>query len=167
MKWVLLSLSGYTVFAYLDYRLGKDRPGHQFFRTPSGERKKGTASYCRPVSPEATRRRWQLFISRLRRSSTLENWVREFARFAPSLAVQTYYGSKDDRPFLRQTLLETLKSRSASWDVLITTYNLATGDDKDRKFLRKIEWDVSKGVHFLRPLLTLFDRLAFLTKGMF
>lgn len=74
-------------------------------------------------------------------SSTLENWVREFARFAPTIAVQTYYGSKDDRPFLRQTLLETLRSRSTAWEVLITTYNLATGDDKDRKFLRKIEWD--------------------------
>ncbi|KAI0267146.1 SNF2 family N-terminal domain-containing protein [Gloeopeniophorella convolvens] len=74
-------------------------------------------------------------------SSTLENWVREFARFAPSIAVQTYYGGKDDRPLLRQTLLETLKSRSAGWEVLITTYNLATGDDKDRKFLRKIDWD--------------------------
>ncbi|KAI9507436.1 SNF2 family N-terminal domain-containing protein [Russula earlei] len=74
-------------------------------------------------------------------SSTLENWVREFAHFAPSIAVQTYYGGKDDRPFLRQTLLETLRSRSAPWEVLITTYTLATGDDKDRKFLRKIEWD--------------------------
>ncbi|KAH9083369.1 SNF2 family N-terminal domain-containing protein [Lactarius deliciosus] len=74
-------------------------------------------------------------------SSTLENWVREFAHFAPTIAVQTYYGSKDDRPTLRQTLLETLRSRSAAWEVLITTYNLATGDDKDRKFLRKIEWD--------------------------
>ncbi|KAI0300995.1 SNF2 family N-terminal domain-containing protein [Multifurca ochricompacta] len=74
-------------------------------------------------------------------SSTLENWVREFAHFAPSISVQTYYGSKDDRPSLRQTLLETLRSRSAAWEVLITTYNLATGDDKDRKFLRKIEWD--------------------------
>ncbi|KAI9455328.1 SNF2 family N-terminal domain-containing protein [Lactarius psammicola] len=74
-------------------------------------------------------------------SSTLENWVREFAHFAPTIAVQTYYGGKDDRPSLRQTLLETLRSRSAAWEVLITTYNLATGDDKDRKFLRKIEWD--------------------------
>ncbi|KAH9985991.1 SNF2 family N-terminal domain-containing protein [Russula compacta] len=74
-------------------------------------------------------------------SSTLENWVREFAHFAPSIAVHTYYGSKDDRPSLRQTLLETLRSRSAPWEVLITTYNLATGDEKDRKFLRKIDWD--------------------------
>jgi SWI/SNF-related matrix-associated actin-dependent regulator of chromatin subfamily A containing DEAD/H box 1 len=87
-----------------------------------------------------------VFLPCLYRSSTLENWVREFAHFAPSIAVQTYYGSKDDRLALRQTLLETLRSRTAPWEVLITTYNLATGDDKDRKFLRKIEWDVSRSV---------------------
>ncbi|KAI0058095.1 hypothetical protein BV25DRAFT_1891862 [Artomyces pyxidatus] len=75
-------------------------------------------------------------------SSTLENWVREFARFAPSISVQTYYGGKEDRPILRQTLLDTQRSKvSKGWEVLITTYNLATGDDKDRKFFRRMEWD--------------------------
>ena len=29
------------------------------------------------------------------------------------------------------------------WNVLITTYNLAQGDDHDRKFFRRIDWDVS------------------------
>ncbi len=62
MKWVLSSLFGYIIFAYLDHRFGKDCPGHQFIRTPSGEREKGAASYCRPVSPEATRGRWHSFI---------------------------------------------------------------------------------------------------------
>ncbi|TFY72950.1 hypothetical protein EVG20_g65 [Dentipellis fragilis] len=75
-------------------------------------------------------------------SSTLENWVREFDRFAPSISVQTYYGSKDERPMLRQNLMDTqLKKKKGGWEVLITTYNLASGDDKDRKFLRKMEWD--------------------------
>ncbi|TFY75886.1 hypothetical protein EWM64_g8126 [Hericium alpestre] len=75
-------------------------------------------------------------------SSTLENWVREFRFFAPSISVQTYYGSKDDRPVLRQSLLDTQKKKTRDgWEVLITTYNLASGDDKDRKFLRKLEWD--------------------------
>ena len=77
----------------------------------------------------------------LHSSSTLENWVREFGKFAPSLSVQTYYGGKDERPFLRQGLLDALKSEHR-WDVLITTYNLASGDPLDRKFLRKIEWEV-------------------------
>ncbi|KAF9475763.1 hypothetical protein BDN70DRAFT_883250 [Pholiota conissans] len=75
-------------------------------------------------------------------SSTLENWCREFARFAPSIVVQTYYADKNQRPLLRQTLLDTqMRNNSEGWEVLITTYNLAQGDDRDRKFFRKIEWD--------------------------
>ncbi|KAI6021392.1 SNF2 family N-terminal domain-containing protein [Pisolithus microcarpus] len=77
-------------------------------------------------------------------SSTLENWCREFARFAPSISVQTYYAGKEERPALRQTLFETQRRRnknSTGWEVLITTYNLAQGDERDRKFFRKIEWD--------------------------
>jgi hypothetical protein len=82
----------------------------------------------------------------LDRSSTLENWCREFARFAPSISVQTYYAGKEERPLLRQTLADTqsCKSRSGEgWEVLITTYNLAQGDERDRKFFRKMDWDVS------------------------
>jgi SWI/SNF-related matrix-associated actin-dependent regulator 1 of chromatin subfamily A len=79
-------------------------------------------------------------------SSTLENWCREFARFAPQVNVQTYYAGKEERPALRQTLNDTAKCKSRSdegWEVLITTYNLAQGDDRDRKFFRKLDWDVS------------------------
>ncbi|KAL4268944.1 hypothetical protein AB1N83_002062 [Pleurotus pulmonarius] len=77
-------------------------------------------------------------------SSTLENWCREFARFAPSISVQTYYAGKEERPHLRQTLSDTQACTSETgdgWEVLITTYNLAQGDEKDRKFFRRIEWD--------------------------
>ncbi|EIN11311.1 SNF2 family DNA-dependent ATPase [Punctularia strigosozonata HHB-11173 SS5] len=76
-------------------------------------------------------------------SSTLENWCREFARFAPDMVIQTYYAGKDERPMLRETLKETqaCKGVENGWEVLITTYNLAQGDDKDRKFFKRIEWD--------------------------
>ncbi|KAG5648487.1 hypothetical protein DXG03_003098 [Asterophora parasitica] len=77
-------------------------------------------------------------------SSTLENWCREFARFAPSIAVQTYYAGKEERAELRLTLHDTQRCKSTTdegWEVLITTYNLAQGDDRDRKFFRRIEWD--------------------------
>lgn len=77
-------------------------------------------------------------------SSTLENWCREFARFAPSISVQTFYAGKEERTNLRQTLIDTQRRSSktgAGWEVLITTYNLAQGDDRDRKFFRKMEWD--------------------------
>ncbi|KZT11032.1 uncharacterized protein LAESUDRAFT_361822 [Laetiporus sulphureus 93-53] len=76
-------------------------------------------------------------------SSTLENWCREFDRFASNMSVNTYYGGKEERPALRQSLLETRYNNKTGegWEVLITTYNLAQGDEKDRKFFRKIEWD--------------------------
>ncbi|KAF8161134.1 SNF2 family N-terminal domain-containing protein [Crassisporium funariophilum] len=77
-------------------------------------------------------------------SSTLENWCREFARFAPSIVIQTYYADKNERPQLRQLLTDTQRCQSKTgegWEVLITTYNLAQGDDRDRKFFRRIEWD--------------------------
>ncbi|KAG0707327.1 SNF2 family N-terminal domain-containing protein [Suillus ampliporus] len=77
-------------------------------------------------------------------SSTLENWCREFARFAPSISVQTFYAGKEERANLRQMLIDTQRGTSKNgtgWEVLITTYNLAQGDDRDRKFFRKMEWD--------------------------
>ncbi|KAJ8522002.1 hypothetical protein ONZ45_g1342 [Pleurotus djamor] len=79
-------------------------------------------------------------------SSTLENWCREFQRFAPSISYQTYYASKEERSDLRTDLLETQRSTNESdkgWEVLITTYNLVQGDERDRKFFRRIEWDCS------------------------
>lgn len=45
---------------------------------------------------------------------------------------------------LRQMLLDTQRSKlDDGWEVLITTYALAQGDDRDRKFFRKVEWEVS------------------------
>ncbi|TFY58522.1 hypothetical protein EVJ58_g6371 [Rhodofomes roseus] len=75
-------------------------------------------------------------------SSTLENWCREFQRFAPDIKFHTYYGAKDDRPALRQELLDSMATKvDDGWEVLITTYTLAQGDEKDRKFFRRITWD--------------------------
>jgi hypothetical protein len=61
--------------------------------------------------------------------------------------VQTFYAGKEERANLRQMLIDTRRGSSKNgtgWEVLITTYNLAQGDDKDRKFFRKMEWDVSQ-----------------------
>ncbi|EIW63409.1 uncharacterized protein TRAVEDRAFT_161700 [Trametes versicolor FP-101664 SS1] len=76
-------------------------------------------------------------------SSTLENWCREFQKFAgDSMNVETYYADKGDRPKLRDMLNNNVATRKpGGWNVLITTYNLAQGDDHDRKFFRRIEWD--------------------------
>lgn len=83
------------------------------------------------------------------RSSTLENWLREFKRFAPNIAVRAYYADKNNRSALRQELHETQRRRDDDgWEVLVTTYNLAQGDEKDRKFFRKMEWEVCRSAFF-------------------
>lgn len=65
--------------------------------------------------------------------------------------VETYYADKGDRPKLRDMLNSNVATRKpGGWNVLITTYNLAQGDDHDRKFFRRIEWDVSAAFHLLR-----------------
>lgn len=69
-------------------------------------------------------------------SSTLENWLREFQKFCPDLVVQAYYGSQAEREDLRYELMES------EYDVLVTTYNLATGAAPDFKFLRNQNFDM-------------------------
>ncbi|RKP32313.1 hypothetical protein METBISCDRAFT_12337 [Metschnikowia bicuspidata] len=69
-------------------------------------------------------------------ASTLENWLREFQKFCPTLEVQAYYGSQPEREDLRYELAES------HFDVLVTTYNLATGSQPDLKFLKSQAFDV-------------------------
>ncbi|KAL1748813.1 SNF2 family N-terminal domain-containing protein [Schizophyllum fasciatum] len=73
-------------------------------------------------------------------SSTLENWCREFKRFAPSLRWVTYYDDQKTREQLRMDLRDDDGS-PYNWEVLITTYDLACGNSKDSKFLRKFDWE--------------------------
>lgn len=66
-------------------------------------------------------------------ASTLENWLREFARFAPSLTILPYSGSVGERQEARQTLYDS------EIDVVITTYHYATSDhDFFRKELQPV-----------------------------
>ncbi|ODQ77750.1 hypothetical protein BABINDRAFT_163150, partial [Babjeviella inositovora NRRL Y-12698] len=69
-------------------------------------------------------------------SSTLENWMREFRKFCPTLVVNAYYGSQSERFELREALAD------AEYDVLVTTYNLATGNKNDHGFLRSRGFNV-------------------------
>lgn len=52
--------------------------------------------------------------------------------------MQTYYGTQNERVYQRAELNKTI----GEWDVCITTYNLAQGNEHDRKFFKKIDWDV-------------------------
>ncbi|KAI9096470.1 SNF2 family N-terminal domain-containing protein [Phlyctochytrium arcticum] len=67
-------------------------------------------------------------------SSTLENWVREFNKWVPSLVVRSYYGSQRERDEMRDPLMDEIDEI----DAIVTTYTLATGQKEDRVFLRKL-----------------------------
>lgn len=71
-------------------------------------------------------------------SSTLENWMREFRKFAPSFVVEPYYGSQAEREDMREMLTERL----SEIDVIVTTYNLATGNKDDASFLKHAGFNV-------------------------
>ncbi|CDS10310.1 hypothetical protein LRAMOSA02986 [Lichtheimia ramosa] len=66
-------------------------------------------------------------------TSTLENWMREFERFCPELKVYSYYGSQEERMMLRHDWRNNFDGQ-----VIVSTYNVATGNNDDRKFLRKM-----------------------------
>uniref|UniRef100_A0A3B4VKH1 DNA helicase n=1 Tax=Seriola dumerili TaxID=41447 RepID=A0A3B4VKH1_SERDU len=67
-------------------------------------------------------------------SSTLDNWVRELKLWCPSLKVLVYYGSVEDRRYLRHDIL----TENVDFNVIVTTYNLAIGNDNDRSLFRKL-----------------------------
>jgi SWI/SNF-related matrix-associated actin-dependent regulator 1 of chromatin subfamily A len=71
-------------------------------------------------------------------SSTLENWLREFQKFCPSLDVRSYYGNQRERTELQYDL-----RKDRSWPVLVTTYQMATGSKMDIKFLKYLKFDVT------------------------
>ncbi|KAK9448778.1 SNF2 family N-terminal domain-containing protein [Limtongia smithiae] len=70
-------------------------------------------------------------------SSTLENWLREFNRFCPSLNVEPYYGTQKERQDVRMYLSDP----DNKFDMLVTTYNLACGSPLDCSFLRNFKFN--------------------------
>lgn len=71
-------------------------------------------------------------------SSTLENWLREFARFSPDLNVEPYHGKEPERAEIRYQILNNLDMV----DVIVTTYQIAESDKGDAAFLRKLPLNV-------------------------
>ncbi|XP_016898195.1 SWI/SNF-related matrix-associated actin-dependent regulator of chromatin subfamily A containing DEAD/H box 1A-like [Cynoglossus semilaevis] len=86
-------------------------------------------------------------------SSTLDNWVRELKLWCPSLSVLVYYGSVEDRRYLRHDIL----SGKTHFNVIVTTYNLAIGNDNDRSLFRKLKlkYAVFDEGHMLKNMSTL------------
>jgi ATP-dependent helicase STH1/SNF2 len=73
--------------------------------------------------------------------STLPNWAREFAQWAPGLRVVTYEGSPDERAELWQT-----KLRPGAFHVLLTNYEKLMsegrvgGREAEQKKLSLVRW---------------------------
>lgn len=65
-------------------------------------------------------------------SATLENWLKEFQRFAPGLSVRPYYGSIPEREEMRVDYENNRKDIN----VIVTTYQIAKAKD-DIPWLRR------------------------------
>ncbi|KAF4072232.1 hypothetical protein AMELA_G00260750 [Ameiurus melas] len=68
-------------------------------------------------------------------SSTVDNWVRELELWCPSLKVIVYYGSVEDRKYLRHDIL----NNHVEFNVIVSTYNLTIGNECDRSLFRKLK----------------------------
>ncbi|XP_070395047.1 SWI/SNF-related matrix-associated actin-dependent regulator of chromatin subfamily A containing DEAD/H box 1B isoform X3 [Dermacentor albipictus] len=68
-------------------------------------------------------------------SSTLENWMREFTLWCPSLDILVYHGSQKDR---RELKYKILGGEVGNFNVLITTYNMISGNGEDRSLFKKV-----------------------------
>ncbi|XP_056013599.1 SWI/SNF-related matrix-associated actin-dependent regulator of chromatin subfamily A containing DEAD/H box 1-like isoform X2 [Ostrea edulis] len=70
-------------------------------------------------------------------SSTIENWMREFETWCPDVNLLVYYGSIEDR---RQSRLSLMYDTKEEYNVVLTTYNMATGSVEDRALFKKVEF---------------------------
>ncbi|XP_047448109.1 SWI/SNF-related matrix-associated actin-dependent regulator of chromatin subfamily A containing DEAD/H box 1A [Mugil cephalus] len=86
-------------------------------------------------------------------SSTLDNWVRELKLWCPDLKVLVYYGSVEDRRYLKHDIL----NRDVEFSVIVTTYNLAIGNESDRGLFRKLrlKYAIFDEGHMLKNMNTL------------
>lgn len=72
-------------------------------------------------------------------ASTLENWTREFERFAPDIDVQTYYGTQGERAELRSHLRELFKQDKL--EVVLASYTQVSSKDDLVFFRKKLQFE--------------------------
>lgn len=72
-------------------------------------------------------------------SSVITNWMREFETFGTNLSVFKYHGSQSER--IQQQ--HELRDARDDYDVIITTYEMASGGERDHKFLRKYDFETA------------------------
>uniref|UniRef100_A0A0N4ZIG7 Helicase ATP-binding domain-containing protein n=1 Tax=Parastrongyloides trichosuri TaxID=131310 RepID=A0A0N4ZIG7_PARTI len=96
-------------------------------------------------------------------SSVIENWQNEFSKFSPTLKILCYYGSMDDRKRLRREAVKGTKNI----DILLTTYNMITSKEEDRKFFKvfSIHYVIYDEGHMLKNCNTARYRSLMKVKG--
>lgn len=72
-------------------------------------------------------------------NSTCPNWRREIKRWAPSLRVVAYYGSRESRDMASRYELFPGGSKDVRCHIVVTSYD-AAADDNCRKFFRSVPW---------------------------
>jgi SWI/SNF-related matrix-associated actin-dependent regulator of chromatin subfamily A containing DEAD/H box 1 len=70
-------------------------------------------------------------------SSTLDNWMREIEMWCPTLNAIAYTGSQKERRELQYDIVG-----DDELDIIVTTYNQATGNSEDRRFLRSLKCNI-------------------------
>jgi SWI/SNF-related matrix-associated actin-dependent regulator of chromatin subfamily A member 5 len=70
--------------------------------------------------------------------STLSNWIQEFKRFSPKLRTLRFHGDKEERQALiREVLMPGVSPEDRSWDVCVTTYEIAR---MEQTALAQVAW---------------------------
>ncbi|KAK5706325.1 hypothetical protein LTR97_001313 [Elasticomyces elasticus] len=72
-------------------------------------------------------------------NSTCPNWRREIKRWAPTLRVVAYYGSKESRDLAYRYELFPENSKDLRCHIVVTSYD-AAADENCRKFFRSVPW---------------------------
>ncbi|XP_018107632.1 SWI/SNF-related matrix-associated actin-dependent regulator of chromatin subfamily A containing DEAD/H box 1 isoform X2 [Xenopus laevis] len=68
-------------------------------------------------------------------ASTMDNWIREFNQWCPSMNILLYYGSQEERRHLRYDIL----NKVVEFNVIVTTYNCAISSAEDRSLFRRLK----------------------------
>ncbi|XP_054274758.1 SWI/SNF-related matrix-associated actin-dependent regulator of chromatin subfamily A containing DEAD/H box 1 homolog [Macrosteles quadrilineatus] len=86
-------------------------------------------------------------------ASTLENWCIEFEKWCPSLKVEQYYGSPEDRRWLRHAWF---KDGFLDTEVVLTTYSMVGSCYEERKMFRvkHFHYVVFDEAHMLKNMNT-------------
>uniref|UniRef100_A0A1I8MUS3 SWI/SNF-related matrix-associated actin-dependent regulator of chromatin subfamily A containing DEAD/H box 1 homolog n=1 Tax=Musca domestica TaxID=7370 RepID=A0A1I8MUS3_MUSDO len=86
-------------------------------------------------------------------SSTLDNWASEIARWCPSLVVEKYHGSQEER---RRMRIRFAKEGFTGFDVLLTTYHIVSSTPEERKMFRvsKLHYVIFDEAHMLKNMTT-------------